>query len=115
MDGHGARELSRRIEAQQHWRVAKAVQEGSQPASDPDVDHLEDFGGGARLYRPKQLWVVVLGGQAPVLVSRRLKKTLVDGRWHTSTITYFVADGEPAKGVGSAVHRTERWTGRLTH
>jgi hypothetical protein len=74
MDGNGARELSRRLEAQEHWRQATAVQTGEQPAADPDGQDIEEFGDGIRLYRR----------EADSPVAQRLCKRLVDGRWETS-------------------------------
>src|SRR5207249_3899471 len=50
MDANGARELSRRLEAHEHWRQAPAVLRGEQPATDPDAPDLEELGEGIRLY-----------------------------------------------------------------
>jgi hypothetical protein len=63
MDVNGARALTERIAAQQHWLQAQAVRDGSQPAADPDIEDLEAIGDGYRLYRDG------------------LRKTLVDQRW----------------------------------
>jgi hypothetical protein len=72
MDANGARELSRRLEAQEHWRQAEAVQRGEQPAADPDAHALEEVGDGVRRYRPD-----ADGGAT-------LCKRLVAGRWESS-------------------------------
>jgi hypothetical protein len=74
MDANGARELSRRLEAQEHWRQATAVRTGEQPAADPDGQDIEELGDGIRLYRR----------EADSPVGHRLCKRLVDGRWETS-------------------------------
>jgi hypothetical protein len=85
MDANGARELSRRLEAQEHWRQAPAVQRGEQPASDPDAPDLEELGDGIRLYR-HEVHESALNG-ASSSVAQRLCKRLVDGRWVTSIET----------------------------
>jgi hypothetical protein len=72
MDTNGARELSRRLRAQEHWRQASAVQRGEQPAADPDAHALEALGEGFRRYR-------VETGE-----NTGLCKRLVDGRWESS-------------------------------
>jgi hypothetical protein len=82
MDGNGARELSRRLEAQEHWRQATAVQAGEQPAADPDGQDIEELGDGIRLYRREAKPSIFNGGDS--LVGHRLCKRLVDGRWETS-------------------------------
>jgi hypothetical protein len=82
MDGNGARELSRRLEAQEHWRQATAVQTGDQPAADPDGQDLEELGDGIRLYRRDANPSMFNGSDS--LVGHRLCKRLVDGRWETS-------------------------------
>lgn len=69
MDARGARELTKRIEAQQHWCQAEAVQRGEQPTADPDRLDLEDTGEGIRYYRKG---------------TNRFCKRLVDGRWESS-------------------------------
>ena len=50
MDANGARELSKRLEAQEHWRQAAAVRRGEQSATDPDAQDLEELGEGIRRY-----------------------------------------------------------------
>jgi hypothetical protein len=82
MDANGARELSKWLEAQAHWRLAVAVQRGEQPASDPDAQDLEEFGDGVRLYR-RETEPSLVGGRDS-RASHRLCKRLVDGRWETS-------------------------------
>ena len=82
MDANGARELSKRLEAQEHWRQAAAVQRGEQPAGDPDAAYLEELGDGARAYGRETQRTAVDG--APALVTHRLWKRLVDGRWESS-------------------------------
>ena len=82
MDANGARELSKRLEAQEHWRQARAVQEGEQSAADPDAQDLEELGDGIRLYRREPQPSTVNGTTSPE--THRLCKRLVDGRWETS-------------------------------
>jgi hypothetical protein len=82
MDANGARELSRRLEAQEHWRQAPAVLRGEQSPSDPDVQDLEELGEGTRLYRREKA-PATNNGSEPDLAPR-LCKRLVDGRWETS-------------------------------
>jgi hypothetical protein len=72
MDANGARELSKRLEAQEHWRQAATVQNGEQSAADPDAHALEELGEGFRRYKAES-------GESSVLCKR-----LVDGRWETS-------------------------------
>jgi hypothetical protein len=72
MDANGARELSKRLEAQAHWRQAPAVQRGEQPAADPDAPSLQECSDGVRRYCPDPD-----SGTA-------LYKRLVDGRWEAS-------------------------------
>jgi hypothetical protein len=85
MDANGARELSKRLEAQEHWRQAPAVQRGEQPAADPDARDLEELGEGIRLYRRETQPSRVNGASSPE--THRLCKRLVDGRWVTSIET----------------------------
>jgi hypothetical protein len=85
MDANGARELSRRLEAHEHWRQAPAVARGEQPATDPDAPDLEELGDGIRLYRREVQSGSVNGGSSPA--THRLCKRLVDGRWVTSIET----------------------------
>jgi hypothetical protein len=85
MDANGARELSRRLEAHEHWRQAPAVARGEQPATDPDAPDLEELGDGVRLYRREEQ-AGALNGTSP-RITQRLCKRLVDGRWVTSIET----------------------------
>ena len=82
MDANGARELSKRLEAQEHWRQAPAVLRGEQPAADPDAQDLEELGDGIRLYRREAQPGTVNGSDSHV--THRLCKRLVDERWETS-------------------------------
>lgn len=82
MDANGARELSRRLEAHEHWRQAPAVLRGEQSATDPDAPELEELGDGIRLYRREAQPSRINGTTSPV--AHRLCKRLVDGRWETS-------------------------------
>jgi hypothetical protein len=82
MDANGARELSKRLVAQEHWRQATAVQNGQQPAADPDAQDLEELGDGIRLYGRETQFSRANGRDSPV--THRLCKRLVDGRWETS-------------------------------
>ena len=82
MDANGARELSKRLEAQEHWRQATAVQNGEQTAADPDAQDLEELGDGIRLYGLETQSSTVNGSDSRV--THRLCKRLVDGRWETS-------------------------------
>ena len=87
MDVNGARELSKRLEAQQHWRQASAVQHGEQPAADPDASDLVEMADGIRRYRPEPVGALTNG--AKTSATGRLCKRLVNGRWETS----YEADG----------------------
>jgi hypothetical protein len=82
MDANGARELSKRLEAQEHWRQATAVQNGEQPAADPDAQDLEELGDGIRLYGRETQSGAVNGTDSRLTL--RLCKRLVEGRWETS-------------------------------
>lgn len=81
MDTEGARHLRDRIAQHQQWCLAEAVQKGEQPPSDPDADRLEEIGEGYRLYEAE-----VVRGDDGGLAYRRLRKTLVDGRWHGTLV-----------------------------
>ena len=87
MDVNGARELSKRLEAQQHWRQAAAVQQGEQPAADPDASDLVEMADGIRRYRRESDGAHTNGTKTSA--ADRLCKRLVDGRWETS----YEADG----------------------
>ncbi len=80
MDANGARELSKRLESQQHWRQAAAVQQGDQPATDPDGSDLIEMADGLRRYRRDADGTSASGAKA----ADRLCKRLVNGRWETS-------------------------------
>ena len=82
MDANGARELTKRLESQAHWRQATAVQTGEQPTSDPDAQDLDELGEGVRRYGIETQRTTVDG--LPALVTHRLCKRLRDGRWETS-------------------------------
>ena len=82
MDANGARELSKRLEAQAHWRQATAVQTGEQPNSDPDAQDLDELGEGVRRYGIETQRTTVEG--RPALVTHRLCKRLRDGRWEVT-------------------------------
>ena len=79
MDANGARELTKRLEAQAHWRQANAVQTGEQPTSDPDGQDLDELGEGVRRYGIETQRMTVEG--RPALVTHRLCKRLREGRW----------------------------------
>jgi hypothetical protein len=81
MDTNGARHLAARIAQQQHWELAQAVQDGRQPASDPDGEQLEAIGDGCRLYATE----VTNGANGRTIVQRFLK-TLVDGSWEVAAV-----------------------------
>jgi hypothetical protein len=95
MDSNGARELSKRLEAQAHWRQAAAVQTGEQPASDPDAQDLEELGEGVRRYGLETQRTTVEG--RPAVVTHRLCKQLRDGRWE------FTLDVERIDYLGDTV------------
>jgi hypothetical protein len=82
MDANGARELTKRLEAQAHWRQATAVQTGEQPTSDPDAQDLDELGESVRRYGIETQRMIVEG--QPALVTHRLCKRLREGRWETS-------------------------------
>jgi N-acetyl-anhydromuramyl-L-alanine amidase AmpD len=82
MDANGARELTKRLEAQAHWRQATAVQTGEQPTSDPDAQDLDELGEGVRRYGIETQRMIVEG--RPALVTHRLCKRLREGRWEVT-------------------------------
>jgi hypothetical protein len=82
MDANGARELTKRLEAQAHWRQATAVQTGEQPTSDPDAQDLDELGEGVRRYGIETQRMTVEG--RPALVTHRLCKRLREGRWEVT-------------------------------
>jgi hypothetical protein len=74
--------LEGRIAQQAHWRQAPAVQAGEQPATDPDAHDLEELGDRLRLYRTREQQRRTLEGRR-ALVTQRMTKRLVEGRWAT--------------------------------
>ena len=82
MDANGARELTKRLEAQAHWRQATSVQTGEQPTSDPDAQDLDELGEGVRRYGIETQRMTVEG--RPALVTHRLCKRLREGRWEVT-------------------------------
>ena len=82
MDANGARELTKRLEAQAHWRQATSVQTGEQPTSDPDAQDLDELGEGIRRYGIETQRMTVEG--RPALVTHRLCKRLREGRWEVT-------------------------------
>jgi hypothetical protein len=87
VDAAGADKLRWRLDQQEHWRQAQAVLDGRQPAIDPDLAELEEFGDELRLYSSRP-------GAA------RLCKRLVDGTWEIGVIEDpFEADRTPAAQV----------------
>ena len=82
MDANGARELTKRLEAQAHWRQATAVQTGERPTSDPDAQDLDELGEGVRRYGIETQRMTVEG--RPALVTHRLCKRLREGRWEVT-------------------------------
>jgi hypothetical protein len=102
MDVIGASELRKRIEEQQHWRQAQSVQDGRQPAADPDILGLEDIEGGVRRYACEEHEERIDGRRA--LVTRRLTKTLLDGWWEASLVIESVRylDGDDGAGRRAA-------------
>ena len=76
VDAAGAAKLRWRIEQQQHWRQAPAVQEGRQPSVDPDMEELVSVGDRLRVYTERRSSEGVL----------RLCKRLVDGVWENGTL-----------------------------
>jgi hypothetical protein len=82
MDANGARELSKRLEAQEHWRQAPGVVRGEQDATDPDAPHLEELHDGLRRYGAEAQRTTHDG--RPAVVTHRLCKRLLDERWEAS-------------------------------
>ena len=82
MDANGARELSKRLEAQEHWRQAAAVLRGEQSATDPDAHELEELSNDLRRYGTEQQETTMDG--RPAVVTHRICKRLRDERWETT-------------------------------
>ena len=79
MDIAGAEALAARIAQQKQWREALAVRTGTQPAVDPDGHALESIRAGVRIYRAERRLEAYEGRTS--MVTRRLRKFLVDGSW----------------------------------
>jgi N-acetyl-anhydromuramyl-L-alanine amidase AmpD len=82
MDANGARELSKRLESQKHWRQAAAVLRGEQPATDPDAQNLEELHDGLRRYGVETQKMTIEGRSA--VVTHRFCKRLRDERWEVT-------------------------------
>ena len=83
MDVAGAESLRQRLEQQAHWRQAKAVRDGRQSATDPDLDDLESMEHGKRLYTPRLVHGKVV----------RLRKDLSDGVWVSNVVAVSALEG----------------------
>lgn len=70
----GAGELERRIAEHAHWRLADAVRDGRQSATDPDASRLIELGEGVREYGPETPGISASGAGG-------FEKRLVDGWW----------------------------------
>ena len=73
-----------RIAQQEHWRQALAVRTGSQPPVDPDGHALESIRAGVRFYRLERRLETYDGRTS--MVTRRLRKSIVDGSWDAERI-----------------------------
>jgi N-acetyl-anhydromuramyl-L-alanine amidase AmpD len=82
MDANGARELSKRLEAQEHWRQAAAGLRGEQPATDPDAHDLEELHEGLRRYGVETQQTTMEG--RPAVVTHRFCKRLRNERWEVT-------------------------------
>jgi N-acetyl-anhydromuramyl-L-alanine amidase AmpD len=82
MDANGARELSKRLEAQEHWRQAAAVLRGEQSATDPDARDLEELHEGLRRYGIETQRTTMEG--RPAVVTQRFCKRLRNERWEVT-------------------------------
>jgi hypothetical protein len=82
MDANGARALSKRLEAHEHWRQAPAVLRGEQPATDPDAPDLEELRDGLRRYGVETQTATHDG--RPARITHRLCKRLRDERWEVT-------------------------------
>jgi len=76
VDPAGAQSLHLRIEEQEHWRQARAVRDGQQPATDPDSDELDRIADGIRFYSPRSVHGELV----------RQCKRLSEGVWVSGTI-----------------------------
>jgi len=84
MEVSGAEVLRQRLAQQEHWRAARAVRIGYQPSFDPDGHALESYHDGVRLYRREQRLEQRNGRHE--LVTRRIRKRLVDGAWEAEVL-----------------------------
>jgi hypothetical protein len=84
VDRSGAEVLRRRIEEQEHWSQATAVQAGRQARADPDREELQELGSGVRLYGFEQRHEVADGYRT--LVRWRVCKRLRQGYWERDLI-----------------------------
>src|SRR5947207_14670102 len=82
MDATSASKLRARLEQQEHWCQALAVQQGLQPKTDPDGFDLEEIREDLRLYSVREQQRQLLDGR-PALVTQRLTKQLVGGWWRS--------------------------------
>jgi hypothetical protein len=82
MDAVGAQKLRVRLAHQEHWDRADAVRRGDQTRHDPDALELEEIGDGLRLYSIREEHRRIVDGRAE-LVTTRMTKRLLDGRWET--------------------------------
>src|SRR5439155_20140146 len=82
MDANGARELSKRLDAHEHWRQAPAVVRGEQPATDPDAPDIEELHDGLRRYGAETQRTTHDG--RPAFVTHRFCKRRLDERWEVS-------------------------------
>ena len=76
VDPAGAEQLRLRIEQQAHWRQARSVLDGRQPAMDPDGSDLDHLESGLRVYASR-----IARGQVV-----RQHKRLIDGLWISETV-----------------------------
>ena len=74
----GAGQLERRIAEHAPWRLADAVLDGRQPATDPHEERLIEIGDGVRRYGPDTSFSH--SDEAP-----GFEKRLLDGWWRVST------------------------------
>jgi hypothetical protein len=84
MDVTGAEALRQRLAQQEHWREARLVRLGRQPAFDPDGYALESFHDDVRVYRV-ELRLERNDGRSAT-VTRRIRKHLVDGAWEPAVV-----------------------------
>jgi len=84
MDIAGAEVLAARIAQQEQWCEALAVRAGRQPRVDPDGYALESIRPGVRIYRAERRLEAYEGRTS--MVTRRLRKFLVDGWWDADRV-----------------------------